>query len=220
MVVILVLLTFAVFIGLDILLNREKYAFQVAEPAPEPQRTRAPVVAGVQLPEHLHYHLGHTWALPEGSHRMRVGIDEFAARLLGVITGVEVPVRGRWFGQGERGFKLLAGEREATLPAPVEGQVVEVNEQALAHPEKISADPYGEGWLLVVRSTDPKLTLRNLLNGAVARRWMEEAVQQLRLLTSPLAAPTAADGGLLVPGVAQRLDLEKWEGLKSIFFRM
>ena len=218
MVVLLVLLTFAVFIGIDILLNREKYAFQVE--TPPPQQVPSPVVAGVQVPEHLHYHLGHTWAAAEGSHRFRVGIDEFAACFLGTITRVETPMRGRWFGQGERGWTLSAGDRQAALPAPVEGEVVEVNEYALAHPEKISSDPYGEGWLLVVRTTEPSVSLRNLLDGSLARRWMEEAVAELRQAFAPAAVPTAADGGLLMPGIGARLDLEQWERLKTRFFRL
>lgn len=219
MVVLLVLLTFAAFIGIDILLNREKYAFRVAEVA-SPEHVPAPVVAGVQLPEHLHYHLGHTWAVAEGSHRFRVGIDEFAARLLGAVSKVEIPMRGRWFGQGERGWTLHAGDRQASLPAPVEGEVVEVNQDALSHPERVSSDPYGAGWLLIVRTADPALSLRNLLSGAVARRWMEEAVTELRQSLSPAAVATAADGGLLTPGIAARLDLEQWEQLKTRFFRL
>lgn len=219
MVVILVLLTFALFIGIDILLNREKYAFPVAN-LPQPERIPAPVVAGVQLPEHLYYHLGHTWAAAEGSHRFRVGIDEFAARLLGTITKVEAPMRGRWFGQGERGWTLHAGDRPAALAAPVEGEVVEVNPEALSHPEKISGDPYGQGWLLVVRTGDPSLSLRNLLNGAVARRWMEEAVAELRRAVTPALTPTAADGGLLASGIAARLDAGQWEEIKIRFFRL
>jgi glycine cleavage system H lipoate-binding protein len=218
MVALLVLLTFAVFIGIDILLNREKYIFRAEGAVPE--RIPAPVVAGVQLPEHLHYHLGHTWAVRESSHRFRVGIDEFAARLMGGITKVEAPMRGRWFGQGERGWTLHAGDRQASLAAPVEGEVVEVNQDALAHPEKVASDPYGAGWLLVVRTADPALNVRNLLSGAVARRWMEDAVTELRQALSPASLPTAADGGLLAGDFASRLDLEEWETLKARFFRL
>lgn len=219
MVALLVLLTFAVFIGIDILLNREKYAFRVKEAFPaEPALVPGPVVAGVRMPEQLYYHPGHTWAVPEGSHRLRVGIDEFAARLLGEITQVKTPTRGRWVAQGDRGWTLYAGARQATLPAPVEGEIVEINEDALAHPEKLSADPYRDGWLLVVRTTDPALNLRNLLNGKLARHWMEEAVAELKRLTSPGEAPVAADGGTLLPGIAQRVELERWETLARRFF--
>jgi glycine cleavage system H protein len=220
MVVVLVLLTFAVFIGLDILLNREKYVFRVVEAPAEPRMIATPVIAGVRLPEHLHYHRGHTWALPEGAHRVRVGIDEFTARLLGQITRIDMPSRGRWFGQGEKGWSVHAGGRSATLPAPVEGEVIEVNEAALAHPEQVSTDPYGQGWLLAVRTADLAVNLRNLLNGSLARRWMEEAVADLRRLASPAAAPTAADGGTLLPGVAERLDSEQWEEVTRRFFLM
>ncbi|MBI3696799.1 MAG: glycine cleavage system protein H [Acidobacteria bacterium] len=221
MVVLLVLLTFAVFITIDYLLNREKYAFPVAEELQEAtSKVPVPVVAGVVLPEHLHYHPGHTWAAQEGSHRLRVGIDEFAARLLGRLTKVEAPQRGRWFGQGDRGWTLHAGDRQASVPMPVEGEVIEVNEEALAHPEKVTADPYGEGWLFVVRSADPVVSLRNLLDGTLARRWMEETVAELRRRISPLAPATAPDGGLLLSGIASQLDAGQWEDLTHRFFRL
>ncbi len=221
MVVALVLITFAFFIAVDILMNREKYAFPVAATVQEePRKAPTPVVAGVQLPEHLHYHPGHTWAAAEGTHRLRVGIDEFAARLLGPLTQVQLPLRGRWFGQGERGWTLHAADRQAGLPMPVEGEVIEVNEQALAHPEKITADPYGEGWLLVVRTADPVLSLRNLLNGSLARRWMEDTVAELRRMVAPLAPATAPDGGLLMTGIAGQLDATQWEAVTRRFFRL
>jgi hypothetical protein len=64
------------------------------------------------------------------------------------------------------------------------------------------------------------VSLRNLLHGSLARRWMEEAVAELRQAFAPAAVPTAADGGLLMPGIGARLDLEQWERLKTRFFRL
>jgi hypothetical protein len=104
------------------------------------------------------------------------------------------------------------------MAAPVEGEVVEINEEALAHPEKISEDLYGEGWLMVVRTADPEVNLRNLLNGTLARRWMDDAVAELRRVMSPAAVPTAADGGMLTKGIAERMDLEQWETMSRRFF--
>lgn len=221
MVVALVLLTFAVFITVDWVLNREKYAFPVAAPVQqEAARSPVPVVAGVRLPDELHYHPGHTWAVREGSNRVRVGIDEFAARLLGRLTKVDALQRGRWSAQGEPGWTLHAGDRKAALPMPAEGEVIEVNEKALEHPEEISSDPYGEGWLLVLRSENPGLSLRNLLSGSLARRWMEDTVAELRRALAPLAPATAPDGGLLVSDIAALLDAAEWEELKRRFFRL
>jgi glycine cleavage system H lipoate-binding protein len=219
MVAILVLATFAVFILADVLLNREKYRFRVAETAtPEPQRA-AMIVAGVALPDALAYHPGHSWALDQGHGRIRIGLDEFAASLLGPIERVEAPQRGRWVGQGEKGWTVVTGRGEAPMLAPAEGEVVAVNEKALAQPEVVSKDPYGAGWLVEIFSPDAVVSFRNLLSGSLARRWMEESMAELRQALSPRAMATALDGGRIASQLGEGLPPEKWRELTRQFFR-
>jgi glycine cleavage system H protein len=220
MVALLVLLTFAVFIAVDVLLHREKYRFRIANPAAAPAKpATAPVVAGVALPEGLSYHPGHTWALDEGNGRIRVGLDEFAASLLGRIERVEVPQRGRWFRQGEKGWTIQTERGEMQMLAPAEGEIVAVNDKALQNTETISEDPYGSGWLLEIFSPDTQVSFRNLLSGAFARRWMEESVLELRQAISPGAMATALDGGRISPQVGTELPADKWGAVTRQFFR-
>jgi glycine cleavage system H protein len=218
MVALLVLATFAVFITLDVLLNREKYKFRVAE-APVRERVRAPVVSGVALPESLSYHPGHTWAIEQGNGRIRIGLDELAASLLGKLERVEVPSRGRWVSQGERGWTVHTDRGGVSMLAPADGEVVGVNDKALAEPELVSRDPYGEGWLLEIFSRDAQASFRNLLSGNLARRWMEESMAELRRLLSPHALATALDGGRIAPEMGRELPPEKWLELTRQFFR-
>lgn len=218
MVALLVLATFAVFITVDILLHREKYKFRVAEQV-APKLVKAPIVAGVALPDGLAYHPGHTWALDQGNGRIRIGLDEFAASLLGSLERIDVPPRGRWVRQGEKGWTIVTQNGEATLLAPAEGEIVAVNDKAVARPETVSKDPYGAGWLMEIFSPDTLVSFRNLLSGSLARRWMEESVAELRQALSPRAAITALDGGRIAPQVGLELPQEKWRELTALFFR-
>jgi glycine cleavage system H lipoate-binding protein len=221
MVALLVLATFVAFITVDVLLHRDKYRFRVAEPAAEPAKPAgAPVIAGVTLPEGLSYHPGHAWALDTGNGRIRVGLDEFAARLLGKIDKLDIPQRGRWFRQGEKGWTVHTTHGEVAMLAPAEGEIVAVNDKAVSNPETVAGDPYGSGWLLEIFSQEPTVSFRNLLAGAFARRWMEESVALLRRAVAPAALATALDGGRLSPQLGTELPPEKWRELTEQFFRL
>ena len=220
MVALLVLATFVAFITVDVLPHRDKYRFRVAGQVLDSGKPAgAPVVAGVTLPEGLSYHPGHAWALDTGNGRIRVGLDEFAARLLGKIEKLDIPQRGRWFRQGEKGWTVHTGHGEVAMLAPAEGEIVAINEKAVSNPEAVAADPYGGGWLLEVFSQEPLVSFRNLLAGAFARRWMEESVAELRRAVSPAALATALDGGRLSPQLGTELPAEKWRELTEQFFR-
>ncbi len=220
MVALLVLATFVAFIAWDVLLHKDKYRFRVAKPASEAAKaSAAPVIAGVALPEGLFYHPGHAWAFDAGNGRVRVGLDEFAASLLGNIQRLDVPQRGRWFRQGEKGWTVHTPNGEVSILAPAEGEIVTVNEKAVSNPETVAQDPYGAGWLLEIFSPDIQVSFRNLLSGAFARRWMEESVAELRQLISPGALATALDGGRISPQMGTELPPEKWREVTHQFFR-
>ncbi len=219
MVALLVVATFVAFITVDYLLHREKYNFRVAEPESAGAAAGAvPVVAGVALPGNLAYHPGHTWALDAGNGRVRIGLDEFAASLLGRIGKIEVPQRGRWFRQGEKGWTVTTPNGEVSMLAPAEGEIVGVNDKAVANPEAIAHDPYGSGWILEIFSPDVAVSMRNLLSGSVAKRWMEESVSELRRMMSPAAA-TALDGGRIAPEAGLELPADLWKDATRKFFR-
>ena len=219
MVALLVLATFVAFIAWDVLLHRDKYRFRVAAPAAPAAATAAPVVAGVTLPEGLSYHPGHAWAVDAGNGRVRVGLDEFAASLLGGIQKLDVPQRGRWFRQGEKGWTIHTERGEVAMLAPAEGEIVAINEKAISDPASVARDPYGAGWLLEIFSPDIQVSFRNLLTGSFARRWMEESVAELRRAISPGALATALDGGTISPQVGTELSTEKWREVTRQFFR-
>jgi glycine cleavage system H lipoate-binding protein len=177
MTVVLVLLTFILFLLIDYFKSRGKVAVITAE-----ARTARParrLVGGFSVPENLLYHPGHTWALDESPALVRVGMDDFAAKLIGRADGIVLPQRGTWVRQGQKFAAVVRDGREVSLVSPVEGTVADVNSEAVRDPEAARKDAYGAGWLMTVNSPDKRTSFRQLLRGTMARWWVEDAMSRL-----------------------------------------
>ncbi|HXV74909.1 MAG TPA: glycine cleavage system protein H, partial [Candidatus Polarisedimenticolaceae bacterium] len=93
------------------------------------------------------YHQGHTWVDRERPDVVRVGVDDFARRLIGAPQRVDLPRPGTRLRPGERGFRLIAGGKAIDVLSPVAGRVVERNEEVRRTPALVDDDPYDRGWL-------------------------------------------------------------------------
>jgi glycine cleavage system H lipoate-binding protein len=216
MFAILVLMTFAVFILVDYYFQRRKEKpAQVMQAEPELTEAAFPVdmVGGFNMPALLAYHAGHGWAMKEARQHVRVGIDDFAARLLGEIDGIELPARGRWLRQGEKGWVVTRGGHRYEILSPIEGEVVDVNDAIVKDPGQLRADPYGVGWLLEVHAPADEANLKNLLHGRLAQRWMEESIMTLYSKINGSAGVHLQDGGHAVPDVLAQVPEERWDKL-------
>jgi len=223
MIALLVILTFAVAILLDHLLLKQPVIFAEEAPTPEAATPRPrfvpAVIGGFEVPENLRYHPGHTWAAAEGPNLVRVGIDDFAAKLAGDVTKIDIPERGRWIRQGQKLVALHRNGKEIDLVSPIEGTIVAVNEEVIRDPKAARNDPYGEGWLIAVNAPDAKTNFRNLLSGGVARRWMDESAARLRaLVTATPGIAMAQDGGVAIDDVLNHVGADEWEKAAKEFF--
>jgi glycine cleavage system H protein len=218
MIALLVVLTFLLAVLIDHLVNRQP--IPIAEtPARAPRRPRLipSVIAGFEVPDNLLYHPGHTWAAAETPNLVRVGIDDFAAKLAGGTSKIDIPERGQWIRQGQRIIAMHHNGREIALVSPIEGTVVDINQKAIDDPTLAQKDPYGDGWLLSVNAPDANTNFRNLLGGTMARRWMDETAARLRAIALPAGA-MAQDGGLAVSNVIEQLPDADWEQITKEFF--
>jgi len=170
------------------------------------------------LPERLYYHQGHSWAMPEEGDLVRVGIDDFARKLVGKVDAIELPPIGSRIAQGEKGWSLRAGSKTIDMLSPVDGKVVGINEGLLKSPENIGRDPYGQSWLLKVESPKVTSNLKNLLSGDLARRWMEGVREGLLARMNYSLGAVSQDGGVPVDGIARNLDRERWDSIVKEFF--
>jgi len=106
------------------------------------------------VPDDCRYADSHEYARPEGGS-VRVGITAFAVDQLGDIVFVELPEVGASLRQGSGFGSVESVKAVEELVAPISGVVEARNEAVLASPEELQNDPYGEGWLLVVKPSDP-----------------------------------------------------------------
>jgi glycine cleavage system H protein len=147
-----------------------------------------------------------------------VGLDDFAAKLVGPLSRVSLPAVGAPVGQGEQAWRLTAADgRAVDMLSPVDGTVVEVNAALGASPELAEQDPYGGGWLMKVRPSRLRANRINLMAGQAVHRWMEEAAAGLRGRFEPGLGALAQDGGAPVSGMARAIDPEHWDRLAGTF---
>ncbi len=101
----------------------------------------------------VRYTVKHEWARPEGDTAV-VGLSDYAQDKLGEIVFVELPDVGAEVEAGKGSAVIESVKAVADLYAPVDGTVVEVNEELLDQPESINSDPYGDGWVYKVEVKD------------------------------------------------------------------
>jgi glycine cleavage system H protein len=221
MTVILMLAMFAIFLTIDyVRKGREARETAAAreEAALVTPHVLPSIVAGFELPDNRRYHPGHTWALQESPALVRVGIDDFGARLVGKIDQITLPKRGQWIRQGQKFATLVRDGQKTELVSPVEGEVTSVNEALLSGVAALNKDPYGQGWFVSVLAPDLPTSFRNLLNGTLARKWMAEASSRLQMRIPALAGAVAQDGGVAMHDLTVQMPTTKWSEVTREFF--
>ena len=107
----------------------------------------------MSVPEDLQYTKSHEWVRTEGD-TATIGITDHAQEELGDVVFVELPDEGDTFDAGESFGTVESVKAVSDLYAPVGGEVVEVNSALEDAPEKINEDPYGEGWIIKLRTSE------------------------------------------------------------------
>jgi glycine cleavage system H protein len=106
------------------------------------------------VPEDLHYSKDHEWISVEGDVGT-IGITDYAQNSLGDVVYVEVPKVGETFSAHESFGSVESVKAVSEIFTPVSGEVVEVNESLQDEPEKVNTDPYGDGWMIRLRMSNP-----------------------------------------------------------------
>ena len=222
MVLVLVFLTVAVCLAADWLLHRlepsniENSEIHIA--ATQRADLAPPVYAGgFKLQTELGFHTGHAWALAEGPGLARVGIDDFSARLIGNISGIDLPAIGQKVIQGSPAWKIKAGKGDVPMLSPIGGSVIGINPLVSNSPAQIGLDPYGEGWLMMVQTDDLRANMNNLLTGDLVMPWMEGISNRLRASVQQHPDASLSDGGTAIPDLSGLITLPVWKSLVRDF---
>lgn len=102
--------------------------------------------------------------------------------------------------------------------SPIEGEVVEVNQEVVNNPSLMNSDPYGKGWLFSVFAPDEESTMRNLLPKELVSSWIQDTVARLYARQPELAGAVMADGGRPADDLSAAFPDTAWKELTSEFF--
>ena len=106
------------------------------------------------FPEGLKYHPEHDWARIEGDEAT-IGITWYAQDALGELVHYEPPDEGATIAKESSYGEVESVKAVSDLVAPLSGEVIGVNQKVVDEPETVNEDPYGEGWLVRIRLSDP-----------------------------------------------------------------
>ncbi len=175
-------------------------------------------VEGFQVVEGAYYHEGHMWAKPEYGGRIRVGLDDFAGKMMGKLESIDLPGIGHEVKQGMAGFDVRRNNEVARVLSPVDGIVARVNERVADNPELISESPYEDGWLFIIEPTKMKKNLKGLYFGEQAETFMGEEAERLWAMADE-DFRMAADGGASVDDVFKAIGVKSWADFVKNFLR-
>jgi len=122
-------------------------------------------------PEDLKYTKSHEW-VRVADNMATVGITDYAQEELGDIVNIDLPAPGGAVRAGEPFGSVDSVKAVSDIVSPVTGEVVEVNEDLAASPELINQEPYGSGWMIIVRMEDPS-ELAELMTSDQYERFVE-----------------------------------------------
>ena len=166
----------------------------------------------------LYYHPGHSWALPDEEGIVTIGVDDFAQKMIGQPDSVSLPAVGATVAQGVPAFQFNVQNESVEMLSPIDGDVLAVNQAVLDSPELVNRDPYGDGWLMKVKSSRLKPNLTNLLQKKLATAWIRITENTLRQQMVGDLGTVMQDGGVPVSGIARSLSDDQWDETVKEYF--
>ena len=127
----------------------------------------------MEHPDGLRYSVEHEWVAVDGE-RARVGITDFAQDALGDVVYVQLPEVGAAVAAGASCAEVESTKSVSDIYSPLSGTVVEVNMTLADTPEQLNQDPYGAGWIFVLRVSDPS-ELESLIDAPAYRAMIDTA---------------------------------------------
>jgi len=173
-------------------------------------------VEGFRIPQGFYLHGGHAWVKIEEGGTVRVGLDDFALRVLGPFERIIAPLTGKTVEQGQPGITLIRGQNEARLAAPVSGVVTDINAKLREPGNLLDLKPYSEGWFLRVHCEDLRRDLKHLMIADETEAFLQQDVDDLYQMMED-TVPLAADGGRIANDIFGHMPELGWDRLTRRF---
>jgi len=174
-------------------------------------------VKGFKLPHGYYLHRGHTWVKIEEGSTVRIGLDDFALRLLGPLDRVEAPLMGKQVEQDRDDILLSRSSNTARVQSPISGVVTDINPELRDKGNLANQDPYTRGWVMRLHSDNLRRDLKNLMIGEQAGEYLDDEIDRLYRVIEEEAGPLAADGGYLGDDIFGNLPKTSWQKLTRLF---
>lgn len=158
---------------------------------------------------------GHCWASIEDDGTVKVGLDDFARKLLGDIDSIELPNIGTNVNAGQPLFSVTQGQRRAPFHAPVSGKVLKVNDSLAGNADAVEEQPYGRNWICVIDGENLDAELPGLKIGKSAVIFFQEEIDRFQAFLQGTDFPGS---GLLYTGAFEKLSDGDWESAVGQFF--
>jgi glycine cleavage system H lipoate-binding protein len=169
--------------------------------------TAHPIIAGTNLgftlPLDRLYSRGHTWTRSDVDGTYVIGVDDFASRLIGTPTGVELPAVGTKLSINGTAWNFKKGAATVRLLSPIEGEVTETSDGK-------------DGWYVRVKPLTEKMKTGHLLRDTEVILWIQREFDRLQnLLSDPKIGYTLPDGGTPITDFTAAFPDRDWEGIYS-----
>ena len=130
------------------------------------------MAAAESYPDDLKYHREHDWARIDGDEAT-CGVTWFAQDALGELVHFEAPAEGSTVTKDSSYGEVESVKAVSDVIAPLSGVIVEVNQKVVSEPETVNEDPYGDGWLVRIRLSDPS-EVDDLMDAAAYESFVAE----------------------------------------------
>jgi len=174
-------------------------------------------IKGFKIPHGYYLHRGHMWVKIEENDTVRVGLDDFALRLLGPLDHIEAPLMGKEVRRNQADTSLTRGKNAAEILSPISGVVTAINSELRERGNLANQDPYTDGWVMCLHSTNLRQDLKELMIGNQAGDYLDDEIDRLYQVIEEEAGPLAADGGYLGDDIYGNLTPDVWEKLTRQF---
>jgi len=161
---------------------------------------------------------GHCWASLADDGSARIGLDDFAKKLLGSIDSIDFPNIGMQVKAGQPLFSVNQRHLRAQFSAPLSGTVVKINEDLRADSALLEETPYGENWICVIDGDDLDAELPQLKIGRSAVTFFQEDIDRFQAFVQKASGTGVTDPSSLCIGAIEKMDDARWNATVKEFF--
>jgi glycine cleavage system H protein len=222
MTVLFVIATIIIFLTADWLVRRSREQRSAVKKIAV---LSAPTTPPVRMPEGIFFSPSHTWLNLFPSGRIRLGVDDFIARLVEAPEIVLLRQPGEKIQKGDALMLLKEGEHSLTVRSPLTGEILDVNRELAHNPAWLKERLFSDGWGYTIKPQELS-EVKHMLIGNETIQWMRNEFQRLRDLLAGLSTNGSLkpallqDGGPPVGGVLRTMDDAVWQRLDSEFLEI